>query len=136
MIAFDSNVLVRHYLTDPDEPRQSQEARRLVENALAKGYDVYLSQIVLCESVWVLERCYKVSRKARIEFLHSILHDPPFQAEAPEQVAKALKQFSDTRADFADCLIASNAKAHGCKKTFTFDKKAKTIPGMAAVDYD
>ena len=38
------------------------------------------------------------------------MHDTPFQVEAPEQVAKALKQFSGTGADFADCLIAANAK--------------------------
>ncbi|MBT6381228.1 MAG: PIN domain-containing protein, partial [Opitutales bacterium] len=105
-----------------------------VENTQAKGYDVHLSQIILCKSVWVLERCYKVSWNSRIEFLQSVLHDTPFQVEAPEQVAKALKQFSGTGADFADCLIAANAKGHGCKKTFTFEKKAKTISGMAAVD--
>ena len=133
MIAFDSNVLVRHYLTDPDEPKQSEKARRLVGNALAKGYTVYLSQIVLCESVWVFERCYNISRKARIKFLQSVLHDPPFQVESPDQVTKALRQFTETKADFADCLIAANAKANGCKKTLTFDKKAKAISGMKAV---
>ena len=133
MIAFDSNMLIRHYLTDPAEPKQSAQARRLVKNALAKDYNVYLSQIVLCESVWVLERCYNVSRQARIEFLHSVLHDPPFQVESPDQVAKALRQFADTKVDFADCVIATNAKAHDCGKTYTFDKRAKAIPGMELI---
>lgn len=130
MIAFDTNVLVRHYLTDPDEPHQSEKARTLVNKALSKGNSVYLGQIVLCESVWVLERCYGLSRKGLVEFLNSVLHDPPFLVESPEEVSRALRQFSQSKADFADCLIAANATAHGIRKVYTFDKKAKTVSGM------
>jgi len=130
VIAFDSNVLVRHFLTDPDEPHQSEIARTLVDNALAKGNSVYLSQIVLCETLWVLERCYKLPRRSLIEFLNSVLHDAPFIVESPETVTKALRQFSQIKSDFADCLIAANARAHGIRKIYTFNKKAKTIIGM------
>ncbi len=130
MIAFDTNVLVRHYLTDPDEPRQSDRARRLVENALSKGQTIFLSHVVVCESLWVLGDCYKISRKAQIDFVDSLLHDSPFRVSSPEFIARALKAFRESRADFADCLIAVEAKASGCSKTFTFDKKARAIPGM------
>lgn len=130
MIAFDSNVLVRHYLTDPDAPKQSEKARALVEIALSKGNSVYLSQIVLCEAIWVLERCYKLPRKSQNEFLKSVLHDPPFVVECPESVAKALRQFGQSKTDFADCLIAANAKSNGARKIYSFDKKSKSIPGV------
>lgn len=130
MIAFDSNVLIRHYLTDPDEPHQSEKARALVKTALSKGNSIYLSQIVLCEAVWVLERCYRLPRKSLTEFLNSVLHDPPFVVESPEEVTQALRQFSQTKADFADCLISANAKAQGVRKIYTFDREAKTVSGM------
>lgn len=133
MIAFDTNVLVRHYLTDPEEPAQSEKARRLVENALTKGQTIYISHIVICESLWVLGDCYKIARSAQIEFLESLLHDEPFRVSGPEIISMALKVFKNSKVDFADCLIGMDAKSNGCAKTFTFDKKAKVIPGMELV---
>lgn len=117
MIALDTNVLVRYYLTDPDEPRQSEKARRLVDQAISKGRTIYLSPIVLCESVWVLDRCYDISREAQVEFLESVLHDSPFKVSSPEVALKAFKIFRTSHADFADCLVVTEAKAKGCSKT-------------------
>lgn len=130
MIGFDTNVLLRYYLTDPDEPDQSAKARQLVETALSRNSPIYLSQMVLCEAVWVLARSYRLPKKSVIEFLNSVVRDAPFQVEAEEQVAKAVRQFAQTKADFSDCLIAANAKARGSRKTYTFDRAARDLPGM------
>ncbi len=110
MIGFDTNVLLRYYLTDTDEPKQSAKARQLVETALASNDPVYVSQMVLCEAVWVLVRAYRLPKKSVIEFLHSVVRDAPFQVEAEEQVAKAVRHFAQTKADFSDCLIAANTE--------------------------
>lgn len=134
MIALDTNVLVRHYLTDPDQPEQSERARQLVENARSKGQEIYLSAVVICESLWVLGDCYRIPKAAQIEFLDSLLRDPPFRVSNPEVISNAFKLFRTQRVDFADCLIASEAKAQGCGATFTFDKKAGAGVGMKLVE--
>ncbi len=50
MIAVDTNVLVRLLVNDPNAPEQSQQARELLN---AQG-EVWVGQIVLIETIWVL----------------------------------------------------------------------------------
>lgn len=56
MIAIDTNVLVRILVDDPDAPEQCQQARDLVSS---EKESVWIAQIVLVETVWVLESCYQ-----------------------------------------------------------------------------
>lgn len=54
MIAIDTNVLVRVVIDEPGETVQITAARALV----ADVRNVFVSQVVLVETVWVLERAY------------------------------------------------------------------------------
>lgn len=60
MIALDTNVLVR-YLVE-DDPKQSAAAARAIERATARGEEIFIGQIVLCELVWVLSHAYDFTR--------------------------------------------------------------------------
>jgi predicted nucleic-acid-binding protein len=44
-----------------------------------------------------------------------------------------LNLYRNTRADFADCLIAASAKAAGCSRTVTFDRIAARDAGMELI---
>ena len=57
MIALDTNVLVR-YLVDDEPVEQCECAAALIEGTHDSGTPIFLSNIVLCELVWVLESCY------------------------------------------------------------------------------
>jgi len=57
MIALDTNVLVR-FLVEDDE-KQSQKATRLIRNAQKRGEPLFISDIVMCEVVWVLSTSYR-----------------------------------------------------------------------------
>ena len=54
MIALDTNVLVRFIVEDDDE--QTGRAVLLIHDALAKNEPLFVSEVVLCEVVWVLAR--------------------------------------------------------------------------------
>jgi len=53
--------------------------------------------------------------------------------ERAETVARALQRYRRGRADFADCLIATSAKAAGCSRTVTFDRIAARDAGMELI---
>jgi len=53
--------------------------------------------------------------------------------ENAEIVARALREFRRSRADFADCLIEGCAHAAGCQHTVTFDRCAATAGGMRLI---
>jgi predicted nucleic-acid-binding protein len=51
-----------------------------------------------------------------------------------DAVREALRLYRTGNADFADCLIASSAKAAGGSRTVTFDRRAARGAGMELIE--
>jgi len=131
VIALDTNVLVRYLVAD--EPRQARRAHDIVEKARSVREPVYLSQIVLCELVWVLAGAYKAKRQDILSALNGLADDPDFVFENPERVRRATDRFSQGSADFSDYLLGEAASPAGASVTFTFDRALRDEPGFSRV---
>lgn len=127
MIGLDTNVLVR-YLAQ-DDPPQSALAEEFIENACSEKRPAFINHIVLCETVWVLDRCYHVEKDTLAIILGKILKTEQFKIQNIDMVWRALKEFKKSAVDFADCLLAQNNLGNGCEHTVTFDKKASASVG-------
>ena len=125
MNGLDTNVLVR-YLVE-DDPVQSRRSAELIEEAAAAGDKLFLSCIVLCELVWVLEDCYGAAKTEVLEVLDKILATAQFEVEHKACARSALEDSRAERAGFSDCLVGRVNRALGCQTTFSFDKAAKTL---------
>ena len=86
------------------------------------------------EIVWVLEYCYSFPEKNIEEVLDPLLRSKALIIEQADLVRQALRTFSASRADFADCLIEGCARAAGCSHTATFDRKAANTIGMHLIN--
>ena len=71
MIGLDTNVLIRH-LTQ-DEPNQAARASALIERSCSVEEPGYINRVVICETVWVLERAYRYDRSVIASCLETIL---------------------------------------------------------------
>jgi predicted nucleic-acid-binding protein len=71
MIGVDTNVLVRYGVEDDAE--QTKRADSLLRRALAKGEAIFISEIVVCEFVWVLESAYRVRRAEIADTLANLI---------------------------------------------------------------
>lgn len=120
MIAVDTNVLVR-FLVD-DDPRQSAAAAALVERAVQSEESLYVSAIVLCETVWVLTVSYSVPRLDVVKTLQNLLRARHLTFGDPDRLARAVDAFAHGRGDFADYVIREDATAAGCRSVMTFDR--------------
>ena len=120
MIGLDTNVLVRYFAQD--DARQSAKATALIES-LTHAQPGYLSQAVLIELVWVLQRCYGASREMVAETLERVLRTQELVVQEAEHVWQALRVYRQG-GDFADCLIACVAISAGCDEVVSFDKGA------------
>lgn len=120
MIGLDTNVLVRYFAQD--DAKQSAKATALIES-LTDAKPGYLSQMVLIELVWVLQRCYDASREMVAETLERLLRTQGLVVQEAEQVWQALRIYRQG-GDFADCLIVRVAMADGCDGVVTFDEGA------------
>jgi predicted nucleic-acid-binding protein len=128
VIGLDTNVVVR-YLAQ-DDPRQSAAASRFVETVLTPENPGFLSAVVLCEIAWVLAECYAADRARIRQAIEGLLVAKQIAIETPDVVRKALRNWNDSAADFADALIGEVARAAGATKIVTFDRAAAKLPGF------
>lgn len=130
MIALDTNLLVR-YLVD-DDPAQARRAAAVVERAVARDEPLYVSQIVVCETVWVLSAGYGFGRDAVASTLENLFRARHLQHEDLDSLRRALEAYRAGRGDFADYLIRERARAAGCDHVVTFDRELLREDGFRA----
>jgi predicted nucleic-acid-binding protein len=123
MIGLDTNVIVR-YITQ-DDPKQAKLANQLIEQSVAEGVILKISQVTLCETVWVLERCYNSNKKEIVDVVKQLLYVQHIQIENKSIAWQALRDYEQhVGIDFTDCLIGRQNAANDCTFTYTFDKNA------------
>ena len=84
----------------------------------------------MIELAWVLRSRYPLNKAQLIQCLERLLKYPELVIEDHTEVEFALRQFSQFKADFADCLIERLGHAAGCGETVTFDVDASRSAGM------
>ena len=130
MLGIDTNVLIRFLVRDDES--QFEKARKLIKREIAAGRRVFVSQLVLLETEWVLRSRYKMSKIEIIEVISSLLDATDVQFEDEAAIEAALFIWRDSAADFADCLIGARNKRLGCRATATFDARAAKLAGFVA----
>ncbi len=128
MLGIDTNVLIR-YLVRDDET-QFERARKLIKREVSAGRRVFVNQLVIMETEWVLRSRYAVPKNQIIEAISGLLDAADVQFEDEPAIEQALFIWKDTTADFADCLIGAKNRRLGCRATASFDSKASKLPGF------
>ena len=130
MIAVDTNVLVRFVVRD--DARQAARARRLFERLQSEGTQAYVTDIVLCELVWVLERSYRIERAEIAEVLARLIRARALTFDSTERIAGAIQSYMVGKGDFSDYLIREHATARDCENVVTFDRQLLREAGFVA----
>lgn len=122
----DTNVLVR-YLTQDDEG-QAEVAAKTIEGAAAKGEEMLIQPIILCELVWVLESAYDFPKTDLLRALEGILRIAQFEIAEKDTVWQALSDYRQGKGDFSDYYLGRANEKAGAANTLTFDKTLKGLP--------
>ena len=110
MIAADTNVIIR-LLTD-DEPRQTEQSRRLFETET-----IFLPKTVLLEAEWVLRRLYRLDPLPVAKALDGLVSLPNVRCEDEAAVRQAL-DWKREGMDFADALHLASSRTASRFATF------------------
>jgi predicted nucleic-acid-binding protein len=122
MHAIDTNVLV--HLLVRDEPRQLDVA----EQFIVKG--AWISQVVLVETLWVLDAVYERSSEQIGAAVERLLAHADLVLQDADVVAAALRQFRAKPAlGFSDCLVLEVARKAGHLPLGTFDRQLGKVAG-------
>ena len=128
MIGLDTNILVR-YLAQ-DDPIQSLKATEIIERRLTEKNQGFVSTVAMVETVWVLDRAYRLGVPEIAAAVERILQIDVFVVENEQEVFTAMIALKEGRGAFADALIAALGAKAGCSCTLTFDQKALRLPGF------
>ncbi len=113
-IAIDTNVMVR-FLAKDDE-RQAQLAR----SAIGAADSVVISTMVLCETVWVLSRAFKLPRRRIAEVLREFITSDRVEVNRLEAEVGLL--YLSRGGDFADAIVLLHAEQSRADRLLTFDR--------------
>jgi len=115
----DTNLLVRAITRD--DPSQA----RLAEAQLAGAELVAISQIALCELVWVLSYSYKRPARDIAKAIRTLTDAD--NVEVDRRSLEAGLAFLDGGGDFADGVIAHQGYELGGDVFVSFDRKAVSL---------
>jgi len=127
VIGLDTNILVRFFAQD--DPLQSPKAKAIM-SSLTIGEPGWIGVASILELVWVMTSQKRLDRRGITAVLSQLITREEIVIEQVSIVQSALQLYRKVNADFADCLIASSAKAAGCSRTVTFDRRAARDTGM------
>jgi predicted nucleic-acid-binding protein len=128
MIGLDTNILVR-YLAQ-DDPIQSLRATEIIERRLTEENPGFVSIVAMVETVWVLDRAYRLAANEIAAAVERILQIDVFVVENEQEVFSAMIALKEGHGSFADAVIAALGTRAGCSGTLTFDQKALRLPGF------
>jgi predicted nucleic-acid-binding protein len=128
MIGLDTNVLVRYFALD--DPVQSAKATELIEQRLSERDPGFISIVAMVETVWVLQRAYRLGNLAVATTIERTLQADTLVVENEQEVFIAMVALKEGRGSFADALIRALGTKTGCVTTVTFDQKASRFSGF------
>lgn len=121
MRAADTNVLVR--LLIGDDVKQTVIADEFAEQG------VWVSHVVLAETIWVLRTAFKFEYHDLLGTLEMLVASPLITLQDADVVAAALDHYRQKATPgFTDCLTVEIARKAGHVPLGTFDKALARLP--------
>ena len=126
MIAFvDTNILVRHLTADP--PDMAVRATAL----LADASELYLADVIVAETIYVLESFYNAPRDQIATTMRSLISMRSIVTVDPAMLLRAVEVYEVDRLDFAEAYLVACAETTGVGRVASFDR---AIDRLATVE--
>lgn len=132
MRTIDANLILR-YLTN-DVPEQANRVGELLKRVEAELEKVFLPDVMLADTIWVLEGYYKQSRAQIRDWVTIILSLPGLEFSNKNVALNALDIYFDKGVDWSDAFAASQMWDMGITEIYSFDKHFACVEGITKVD--
>ena len=124
-VIIDTNILVRYFRQD--HPQLSLKAKEILSHSQKNNIFIYLDEIVVAETIWVLTALYKTKKSLVIEKISKLLYLPWIVNPRKELIAKALKSyFESAKLSYIDCWLFALSR-EGKMQLETFDKNLLAV---------
>src|SRR6266487_2452256 len=128
----DTNVLLRYFTrTDPDK---AERARALLERVERRQEKVVTSALVVFETVFTLQRTYKVSKGQVKEMISDVLSLPGVQLSGKGLCLRALELYASHNISFADAYTAAYMRSLKLSEIYSWDTDFDRLEGLTRVE--
>ena len=117
----DTNLFIR-YLTN-DEPALADRVEKLLDDAAAGDAQLITTELVIAETVWVLESSYKLKNREVAPLIRGILATPGLEVTNADQISRALMLYELKNIDFVDASITVFMEKQGIADIYSYDRK-------------
>jgi predicted nucleic-acid-binding protein len=124
----DTNILVRHLTGDPPETAAQATAY------LGSASELLLTDLVVAETIYVLESFYKTPREQIAEAMRSLIAFGSIITVDPALLLRAIEVYEIDRLDFAEAYLVASAETTGVNKVASFDRSIGRIQTIKRVD--
>jgi predicted nucleic-acid-binding protein len=129
MSAFvDTNVIVRHLTGDPPELAKRATAY------LAGEPELFLADLIIAETVYVLESVYKAPRDQIATAMRSLVALRFVVTVDPALVLRALEVYETDRIDFAEAYLVASAESSGVNRIASFDRSIDRVGTVERIE--
>lgn len=129
MSAFvDTNILIRHLTFDP--PQMAARATAY----LGAEDDLYLTDLVVAETIYVLESFYEVPRPRVANAIRSLLAFVSMIVVDRGLLLRAVELYETARLDFAEAYLVACAESTGIFRVASFDKTIDRVGTVIRVE--
>jgi predicted nucleic acid-binding protein len=129
MSAFvDTNILVRHLTGDPPD------MAALATAYLGSASELLLTDLVVAETIYVLESFYKTPRPQVAEAMRSLIAFGSIITVDPALLLRAVEIYETDRLDFAEAYLVASAETSGVNRVASFDISIDRIKTIERVD--
>lgn len=123
MSAFvDTNVFVRHLTGDP------ADLAARATSYLRSGAQLFVTDLVVAETVYVLESFYEAPRGQVAEAVRSLLAMPSVASIDVALLLRAIEVYETNRLDFAEAYLVACAESTGVNRVASFDRSIDRVP--------
>lgn len=124
----DTNILVRHLTGDPaDLAAQSTKFLETERNLL-------LTDLVVAETIYVLESFYEAPRRQVAEAVRSLIAFEPIVCVDPAVLLRAAEVYETDRVDFAEAYLVACAESTGIGIIASFNRSLDRVHSIERIE--
>lgn len=117
----DTNIIVR--LAVKDDDKQKEACLKLLEKAKNKELSLYILPVAVLETVWILEKYYKLPKKEVRDFVEALLNTPEIICDMENVFKQAISVYEEKNIKFADAVMGYWGLEKGISEVFTYDER-------------
>jgi predicted nucleic acid-binding protein len=124
----DTNVLVRHLTGDPPDVAARSTAY------LADAAELYLTDLIVAETVSVLESFYEAPRDQVAAAMRSLVSMRSVVTVDPALLLRAIEVYEHNRLDFAEAYLVACAESTGIARVASFDRSIDRVATVERIE--